>query len=65
MSETSLKPLLVSGSTARRLLDVANTKYWELVKAGAIETVNVGGRKMVVYSSLERVAQHGARKAAA
>jgi hypothetical protein len=50
MSATNpVKPLLVSGSNARELLDVGNTKYWALVKSGAIETVEVGGRKMAVY----------------
>jgi hypothetical protein len=58
MSATNpVKPLLVSGSNARELLDVGNTKYWALVKSGAIETVEVGGRKMAVYASLERLAQ--------
>jgi hypothetical protein len=59
MSGTNpVKPLLVSGSNARKLLDIGNTKYWALVKAGSIETVEVGGRKMAVYASLERLA-HG------
>ena len=64
MSESSLtKPLLVSGANARRLLDIGNTKYWALVKSGAIRTVVVGGRTMVVYASLEELA--GAGKVAA
>ena len=56
MSETVLKPLLVSGPRARALLDVGNTKYWDLVKRGVIETVEVGDRLMVIYASLERLA---------
>jgi hypothetical protein len=59
------KPLLVPGSTARHLLGVGNTKYWQLVKSGAIETVDVAGRKMPTMESIERIAKNGAPKAAA
>ena len=48
-----LKPLLVSGPEARKLLGIGNTKYWALVKAGKIKVVDVNGRKMPVYASLE------------
>jgi hypothetical protein len=50
---------------ARSLLSVGNTKYWELVKSGAIETVDVAGRKMATMESIERIAKSGAPKAAA
>lgn len=59
MSGPELKPLLVSGPRARRLLDIGNTKYWDLVKTGAIETSVVGNRRMVVFASLEKLAQGG------
>jgi len=65
MSGPELKPLLVSGPRARKLLDIGNTKYWHLVKRGDIETVEVGGRKMAVYASIERLAQGAATKKAA
>ena len=66
MSGPELKPLLVSGPRARKLLDIGNTKYWDLVKRGEIETAQIGNRKMVVFASLERLAQGGrATKAAA
>ena len=64
MSITPQKPLLVSGPTARKLIGVGNTKYWSLVKAGTIETVEVGGRKMAVYASLERLTQGHSKQAA-
>lgn len=54
------KPLLVSGPKARKIIGVGNTKFWELVKAGQIKMANVGGRRMVVYASLEALAQHAA-----
>ena len=54
--DNQLEPLLVSHPTARRLLDVGRTKYWELVKAGQIETVSLGRRSVAKYSSLKRLA---------
>ena len=65
MSGPELKPLLVSGPRARKLLDIGNTKYWDLVKRGEIETAQIGNRKMVVFASLERLAQGVPTKKAA
>jgi hypothetical protein len=64
MDATTLKPLLVSGPTARQLLDVGNTKYWDLVKSGKIQTVGLGRARMVVYASLEALARPTDEKAA-
>ena len=58
------KPILVSPSTARSLIDVGNTKFWALVKSGAIRTCRVGGRTMVVYASLEELLPEADRPAA-
>jgi hypothetical protein len=60
MDHADWKPLLVSNTKAKRLIDVGNTKYWELVKAGIIKTVDVGGRSMAVYASLEALANPAA-----
>ncbi len=38
----SRKPLLVTASQARQLIGVGNTLFWELVKAGKIEMVDIG-----------------------
>jgi hypothetical protein len=51
------EPLLVSGPQARRLLNIGPTKYWALVKAGRIETVDLDGRRWVTFASLKRLAQ--------
>ena len=56
MDHANCKPLLVSNTKAKQLIDVGNTKYWELVKAGKIKIVDVGGRSMAVYASLEALA---------
>jgi hypothetical protein len=50
------KPMLVSATRAREILDVGTTKFWAMVKAGKIEMADTGGRRMVVYASLERLA---------
>jgi hypothetical protein len=69
MDAIEMEPLLVTGPVARKLIGVGNTKYWEIVKAGQIETVELGGRKMVVYASLKKLAEPatgtGQRKSAA
>jgi len=64
MDHNELKPLLVPGPVARKILGVGNTKYWELVKAGKIKLVEVGARQMAVYASLEAIAQPAAEEAA-
>jgi hypothetical protein len=57
MDHADRKPLLVTNTKAKKLIDVGNTKYWELVKAGKIKIVEVGGRSMAVYASLEALAK--------
>lgn len=64
MNAPDIKPILVSGPTARRLIGVGNTKFWDLVKSGRIRMTDVGGRRMVVYASLESLADPGAQQAA-
>jgi hypothetical protein len=54
------KPLLVSGSVARKLIGCGNTKFWQLVKDGKVQMADVGGRRMVIYASLEALAQQHA-----
>jgi excisionase family DNA binding protein len=59
----SLKPLAVPVKTARALLGIGNTKFYELVNDRTIETISLGRRRLVIYASLERlVATGGGRK---
>ena len=51
-----LKPILLKQKDAQRIIGVGNTKWFELVKAGKVRVVEVGGRKMAVYASLEALA---------
>ena len=57
-------PLIVSKSTAKRLLDVSDTKFRGLVKAGVIEMTDSLGRPAVIYASLERLAKPRALQSA-
>jgi hypothetical protein len=54
------KPLLITGARARELLDIGETKFWAMVKAGKIKLADTGGRRMVVYASLEALTQQEA-----
>ena len=55
MKTIELKPLLVSGPTARNLIGCGNTKFWDLVKACKIRMVWVGESRLVDYASLEEL----------
>jgi hypothetical protein len=60
MTPHSDKPLLVSGRRAREILDIGETKFWAMVKAGKIKLADTGGRRLVVYASLEALTQQEA-----
>lgn len=50
-------PIFVSQPEAMRLLGIKSTKFHELKKAKVFETVELGGRPMVRYESLKRLAE--------
>jgi excisionase family DNA binding protein len=56
-----LKPLAVSVKTARQLLDIGNSKMWELISEGRVETVRLGRKRLVLYHSLEALLNSAAR----
>ena len=60
MTVTTDKPLLVSSIRARKFLGIGNTKFWAMVKAGKIKMAETGGRRLVVYASLEALTQETA-----
>lgn len=49
----TLKPLTVSVKTARQLLGIGNSKMWELIAEGRVETICLGRKRLVLYHSLE------------
>lgn len=50
------EPLLVSVKEATRVIGLGKTRLYELIDAGTIETVRIGGRRLVKVSSLRRLA---------
>jgi excisionase family DNA binding protein len=44
--------LAVSVKTARTMLDIGNTKLWELIGNGQLKTIKIGRKRLIVYSSL-------------
>jgi excisionase family DNA binding protein len=47
------KPLTVTVGTAKKLSGLGNTTIWALIKDRTLETVHVGRRTLITYSSLE------------
>ena len=52
--ETS-NPITITVPAARKLSGLGNTKLWELISSGALESVRVGRRRLIVYRSLEKL----------
>ncbi len=54
-----LEPLTVPVKTAGKLLGIGLTMTWQLIKSGDLETVRIRRRRLVVVSSLKKLAQIG------
>jgi excisionase family DNA binding protein len=46
-------PILVSIKEASRLIGIGNTRIYELINVGALETMRIGRRRMIRYSSIQ------------
>jgi hypothetical protein len=55
LSAGGLKPITVTVPEAKRLSGLGQTKLWELIGNGTLETVSVGRRRLVVFASLCRL----------
>ena len=62
MKELSCRPdpICVPQPEAMRLLGIKSSKFHELKKAGVFDIVELGGRPMVLYESLKRIAEQKA-----
>jgi len=49
------QPLAVPVKAARNSLGIGNTKMWELIKEGEVETIKIGRRTLVIFASLENL----------
>jgi hypothetical protein len=48
--------MLVSIKATGRLIGAGRTRIYELINSGALETIHIGKRRMVRYSSLQKLA---------
>lgn len=53
---TNLKPVTVTVETALKLSGLGRTKLYQLIGQGVIKTITVGRRRLVIFSSLEEMA---------
>lgn len=56
MQNQTLKPITVTVDNALSISGLGRTKLYELINRGVIKTTTVGRRRLVVYSSLEELA---------
>ena len=56
MQNQTLKPITVTVDNALKISGLGRTKFYELVNRGLIKTVTIGRRRLVVYTSLEALA---------
>jgi hypothetical protein len=54
------KPLTVSVKRGRELLDIGNTKIWEMINDGRLKTIKLDRKRLIVYSSLEALIETAA-----
>ena len=48
-----MAPLTVTVATAKKISGLGNTKLWELIKEGQLQTVHVGRRTLITFQSLQ------------
>ena len=49
-------PITVTVNEALRLTGLGRTKTYELINDGTIKTIKIGSRRLVIYKSLEELA---------
>ena len=55
-TEQKSNPITVPVNEALRLIGIGRTKFYELVNNGTIKTIQIGSRRLVIYKSLEELA---------
>jgi hypothetical protein len=50
-----MRPLAIPIRTTRRVIGIGNTKLWELIGSGALETISIGRRRLVLVASIEQL----------
>lgn len=52
-----LQPRLVSVPRAAELLGIGRTKTYDLITENLLETINIGGRRLVTLRSIDRLVE--------
>jgi hypothetical protein len=63
--DSSAEPLLGTIDDAEQMLGSGRNLIYDMMNAGALEKIKVGGRTMITMTSIRRVAKEGFRKSAA
>jgi excisionase family DNA binding protein len=50
-----MEPLTLTIADARRALGIGNTKLYQLIKTGQLDTIRLGRRRLVRTASLHRL----------
>jgi len=58
-SMTHGKPLAVGVKTLCQILDIGNTKAWELIGTGRVESFSIGRKRLITYDSIEKLISSG------
>lgn len=65
MTTDYLQPRLVSIQQARTLLGIGQTKTYELITEGLLETITIGSRRLVTLRSIDALVEGAAMNRAA
>lgn len=65
MTTDHLQPRLVSIQQARTLLGIGQTKTYELITEGLLETITIGSRRLVTLRSIDALIEGAAMNRAA
>lgn len=57
MHNQQLKPITITINEALRVSGLGRTKLYELIGSGTLKTITIGRRRLVVYASLEALAE--------
>ena len=60
-----MEPILISINETANALGLGRTRIYELINSGDLETVSIGGRRLVRLESVKRLAGVYAAKGAA
>lgn len=63
-AEIRPETLAITVKRGTEILGIGPTKIYELIAAGAIESVKIGGRRLLVYESLKRLVDRSKQAAA-